>query len=73
MTLQTRLLCELVRIPLKPEEREQPERDGKTSQNGQVRAHARTADPRVNQSALAQHRTPPRGAVVVRAPVFDLQ
>ena len=30
MTLQTRLLC-LVRIPLEPEEREQPERDGKTS------------------------------------------
>ena len=30
MTLQTRLLC-LVRIPLEPEEGQEPERDGKTS------------------------------------------
>ena len=38
---------ELVRIPLEPEEREQPERDGESRQHRQIRAHARTADPRI--------------------------
>ena len=38
---------ELVRIPLQPEERQEPERDGEPRQHRQIRPHARTADPRV--------------------------
>ena len=40
-------MTELVRIPLEPEEREQPERDGKPREDRQIRPHARTADPRI--------------------------
>ena len=40
-------MTELVRIPLEPEEREQPERDGKTGEDRQIRAHGAPADPRI--------------------------
>ena len=40
-------MTELVRIPLQPEEREQPERDGKPREDRQIRPDGAPADPRI--------------------------